>query len=193
MTQEKELAKDINKMKIVKLENIQELILDIGDEKVLLDRDVADIYGVETKRINEAVKNNIERFPDGYIFEIDKETKNELVENFDRFKKLKHSSVLPKAFSEKGLYMLATILTTKQAVQTTINIIETFSKVKQLSKNIKQLSNLKNEKEQQSVMKKSGEIIAEILDDDLETNESETSFELNFAVLKFKHIVKKGK
>lgn len=180
-------------MKIVKLENIQELILDIGDEKVLLDRDVADIYGVETKRINEAVKNNIERFPDGYIFEIDKETKNELVENFDRFKKLKHSSVLPKAFSEKGLYMLATILTTKQAVQTTINIIETFSKVKQLSKNIKQLSNLKNEKEQQSVMKKSGEIIAEILDDDLETNESETSFELNFAVLKFKHIVKKGK
>ncbi len=180
-------------MSVIKIENIKDLVLDIGNEKVILDRDVAVIYGVETKRINEAVRNNVERFPEGYIFEIDKETKNELVENFDRFSKLKHSSVLPKAFSEKGLYMLATILTTKQAIQTTINIIETFSKIKDLSKNIKQLSNIKDEKEQQSIMQRSGEIIAEILDDDLETTESETSFELNFAVLKFKHTIKKNK
>ena len=71
--------------------------------------------------------------------------------------------------------------------------LHTFSKIKQLSKNIKQLSNIKDEKQQQSVMQKSGEIIAEILDDDLETSESEISFELNFAVLKFKHTIKKGK
>jgi len=180
-------------MNIVKMENIKDLVLEIGNEKVLLDKDVAQLYGVETKRINEAVKNNIERFPEGYIFELDKETKNELVENFDRFNKLKHSSVLPKAFSEKGLYMLATILTTKQAINTTINIIETFAKIKELSKNIKQLSNLKDKKEQESVMQKSGEIIAEILDDDLVTDESETTIELNFAVLKFKHTIKKKK
>ncbi|MBL0702643.1 MAG: ORF6N domain-containing protein [Sulfurospirillum sp.] len=180
-------------MDIVKIENIEDLVLDIDDEKVLLDSDVAIVYGVTTKEINQAVRNNIERFPQGYIFEIDKETKNELVKDFDRFNKLKHSSVLPKVFTEKGLYMLATIIKSKIAIQTTINIIETFAKMKHLSKNIKKLSNIKDEKEQQSIMKKSGEMIAEILDDDLETNESETSFELNFAVLKFKHTIKKGK
>ena len=180
-------------MDIIKIENIKDLILDIGNEKVLLDSDVAKLYGVATKEVNQAVRNNIERFPEGYVFEIDKETKNELVKNFDRFNKLKHSSVLPKAFSEKGLYMLSTIIKSKLAIKTTINIIETFAKIKQLSKNIKQLSNIKDEKQQQSIMQKSGEIIAEILDDDLETTESETSFELNFAVLKFKHTIKKNK
>ena len=178
---------------IIKIDDIQNLILDIGEEKVLIDKDVAELYGVTTKEINQAVRNNIERFPQGYIFEIDKDTKIELVKKFDRFNKLKHSTVLPKAFSEKGLYMLATIIKSKLATQTTINIIETFSKIKQLSNNIKQLSNIKDEKQQQSMIEKSGEIIAEILDNDLETNESETSFELNFAVLKFKHIVKKSK
>ena len=82
------------------------------------------MYGVETKRINEAVKNNLDRFPVGYIIEVNKDTKNELVENFDRFKTLKHSTSLPKAFTEKGIYMLATILTTKKAIQSTIDIIE---------------------------------------------------------------------
>ena len=62
-----------------------------------------------TKRINEAVKNNPEKFPDGYIFEVNANEKNELVENFDRFNKIKHSTVKPKAFTERGLYMLATI------------------------------------------------------------------------------------
>jgi hypothetical protein len=75
-----------------------------------LDRDVASIYGVQTKRINEAVKNNPNRFPVGYIIKVDKMTKQQLVENFDRFENLKHTSVMPKAFTEKGLYMLATIL-----------------------------------------------------------------------------------
>ena len=71
---------------------------------------MADLYGVETKRINEAVSNNPEKFPDGYILELSKNEKNELVENFDRFNRQKHSTAIPKAFTEKGLYMLATIL-----------------------------------------------------------------------------------
>jgi len=94
---------------IVKIENIEEKLIELRDQKVLVDSDVAEIYGVETKRINEAVKNNPNRFPDGYYFEVDKLTKNKLVENFDRFKKMKHSIVSPKAFTEKGLYMLVTI------------------------------------------------------------------------------------
>jgi len=113
------------------------------------------------------------------------------VENFHRFNKLKHSTVNPKAFPEKGLYMLATILKSPQAIQATLAIIETFSKMRRLSRNIKTLSSVKDKREQQALMRKSGEIIAEILDDDLETTDTETSIELNFAVLKFKHTIKK--
>ena len=180
-------------MDFIKIEEIQNLILEVKDHKVLLDKDVANIYGVETKRINEAVKNNPDRFPEGYIIEVGEDIKNELVENFDRFKTLKHTTVNPKAFTEKGIYMLATILTSKKAIQTTIEIIETFSKIKELSRNIKELSIIKDKKEQENIMQKSGELIAEILDNDLQTNEAETTIELNFAVLKFKHTIKKKK
>jgi len=178
-------------MEMIKFENIEDLIIEVRGQKVLLDRDVASLYNVETKRVNEAVKNNLDRFPEGYIIEIDKETKKQLVENFDRFKTLKHSSVNPKAFTEKGLYMLATILTSKEAVKVTISIIETFTKIRELSKTIKKLPSVTDKNEQQSLMQKSGKIIAEILDDGLETNESETTIELNLAVLKFKHTIKK--
>ena len=179
--------------KIIGFENIEDLIIEVKGQKVLLDRDVASLYGVETKRINEAVKNNLDRFPEGYIIEVDKKTKKQLVENFDRFKTLKHSSVNPKAFTEKGLYMLATILTSKEAVKVTILIIETFTKIRELSRTIKRLPSVKNKQEQQSLMQKSGEIIAEILDDGLETDESETTIEMNLAFFKLKHTVKKIK
>jgi hypothetical protein len=86
--------------------------------------------------------------------------------------------------------MLATILKSPQAVQATLAIIETFSKMRKLTRNIKTLSNVKDKREQKALMQKSGEIIAELLDDDLETTNTETSIELNFAVLKFKHTIK---
>ena len=175
---------------ILKFENLQDRILEIRDQKVLLDVDVAEIYGVETKRINEAVKNNPDKFPTGYVIELDKTEWDGLKSKFStsiRGGKVK----LPTAFPEKGLYMLATILKSRQAVQATLAIIETFSKMRKLSSNIKALSNIKDKGEQQALMRKSGEIIAELLDDDLETSETETSIELNFAVLKFKHTIKK--
>ena len=70
---------------------------------------MAELYGVETKRINEAVSNNPEKFPEGYVLMLDNQEKAELVENFDWFNRQKHSTSIPKAFTEKGLYMLATI------------------------------------------------------------------------------------
>ena len=175
---------------IIKFESLQDRIIEIRDQKVLLDADVAEIYGVETKRINEAVKNNPDKFPTGYVIELDKTEWDGLKSKFStsiRGGKVK----LPTAFPEKGLYMLATILKSRQAVQATLAIIETFSKMRKLSSNIKALSNIKDKGEQQALMRKSGEIIAELLDDDLETSETETSIELNFAVLKFKHTIKK--
>ncbi len=83
--------------------------------------------------------------------------------------------------------MLATILKGDLAVQTTLAIIDTFYKIRHLSRNLKELATVQDKNKQKSLMQKSGEIIAEILDDDLETTDTETTVELNFAVLKFKH------
>ncbi|MGA7878108.1 MAG: ORF6N domain-containing protein, partial [Desulfoferrobacter sp.] len=132
----------------MKFENLQDRIIEIRDQKVLLDADVAEIYGVETRDINKAVANNPNKFPAGYVVELSRSEKTELVENFHRFNKLKHSTVNPKAFPEKGLYMLATILKSPQAVQATLAIIETFAKIRELSRNIKTLSNIKDKSEQ---------------------------------------------
>ena len=73
----------------ISIENLQTSILEIRGNKVLLDSDVAKIYGVETKRVNEAVKNNLDKFPQDHFFELDQDEKNELVENFDRLKRKK--------------------------------------------------------------------------------------------------------
>lgn len=81
-------------MQVIKQDQVQEKIIIIRNQKVIIDADVAELYGVETKRVNEAAKNNPEKFPKGYLFKLNKQEKNKLVENFDRFKKLKHSTVL---------------------------------------------------------------------------------------------------
>ena len=82
---------------IVKIENLEKVILEVRGVRVLIDSDVAQIYGVETRDINKAVTNNPDKFPSGYIVELTKTEKSELVENFHRFEKLKHSTVNPKA------------------------------------------------------------------------------------------------
>jgi hypothetical protein len=133
---------------IVKFEDLQDRIIELRGQKVLLDADVAQIYGVETRDINKAVGNNPDKFPAGYVVELSNEEKDELVENFHRFNRLKHSTVNPKAFPEKGLYMPATILKSPRAVQATLAIIETFSKIRELSRNIKILSNITDKNEQ---------------------------------------------
>ena len=134
--------------------------------------------------------HNSDKFPYEYIVELSKNEWDLLKSKFSTSKrggKIK----TPKAFTEKGLYMLATILKSKVATQTTIAIIETFAKIKGLTRTIKELSTTQEEPKQQNLMKKSGQIIAEILDDDLVTSESETTIEINFAILKFKHTIKK--
>jgi len=176
----------------MEISKIESKIIIIREQKVILDNDVAFLYGVETKRVNEAVKNNIEKFPEGYILELSKNEWDLLKSKFSTSNK-GGKVKLPKAFTEKGLYMLATILKSKIATHTTIAIIETFAKVKELTNTINELSTNPPKEQQQSLMQKSGEIISELLDNDLRTSESETTIELNFAVLKFKHTVKKGK
>jgi phage regulator Rha-like protein len=175
---------------IVKFSQVEEKILIIRDQQVILDSDVAALYGVETRDINKSVKNNPDKFPEGYIFELDnKELANLRWKNSTT--NLSKTRVLPKAFTEKGLYMLATILKSNRATQTTIAIVETFTKIRELARTVSELSEVADDFKQKSLMQKGGEIIADILGDDLKTTDTETSIELNFAVLKFKHTVKR--
>lgn len=177
---------------IVKIENLKEMIVELRGQSALIDSDVAQIYGVETKRINEAVKNNPDKFPDGYLIDLNKSEWDALKSKFSTSNK-GGKTKLPTAFTEKGLYMLATILKSPQATDATISIIETFSKIRELSRSIKELSLVQDKAQQKTLMQKSGDLIADIFDDDLQTSDTETSIELNFAILKFKHTIKKKK
>ena len=179
-------------MNIQTFNSVEEKIISIRGISVILDSDVAELYGVETMRINEAVKNNPDKFPEGYILELRKEEKQEVIENFDN-PKIKFSPTLPKAFTEKGLYMLATILKSKAATQTTLAIVEAFAKLRELSRTFSQLSETEDKPMQKSLMQRGGEIITDLLGDNLEVTDAETSFELNLALMKFKRTVRQKK
>ncbi|MCL2846049.1 MAG: ORF6N domain-containing protein, partial [Chitinivibrionia bacterium] len=105
---------------------IENRIFTIRGLQVMLDRDLAELYGVEVKRLNEQVKRNIARFPDNFRFQLDITEFNELVAICDRFKTLKHSSVRPHAFTEAGVAMLSAVLNTPIAVQVSVRIINAF-------------------------------------------------------------------
>ncbi len=172
--------------------SVENKIITLRDQQVILDADVAELYGVETRDINKAVKNNPEKFPFGYIFELNESEKNELVENFHRFERQKHSSVLPKAFTEKGLYMLATILKSPKAVETTIAIVEAYAKLKELSRVIVEIPQQEdNTQVQKTLLQRGGQLVEGIMSDMLPKQSSETSFELNLAMFKFKHSVRR--
>ena len=181
----------LQKAEIVKFNAIEERIITLRGEKVLLDSDIAELYGVQTKEVNQAIKNNPGRFPDGYIFELQSAEKQDVVKNFDRFNRIKHSTVAPKAFTEKGLYMLATILKSPRAAQTTIAIVETFAKIRELARTVAELSAMPDGVQQKSLIQKGGDIISDILGDDLQISSAETKYEVNFALLKITHTVKK--
>lgn len=175
---------------IIKYESVSDKIINLHGEDVILDFAVAELYGVETREINQAVKNNPLKFPEGYVLSIDNKEFAILRSKFLIANNPK-SRTLPKAFTEKGLYMLATILKGDKAVQTTIAIIEAFAKLRELSRTINEMSNNPDEFKQKSLMQKSGEIIEDLFGKDMETSDTETEIELNFAVLKLKHTIKR--
>ena len=155
---------------------------------VLIDADVAELYGVQTKEVNQAVKNNPRKFPDGYIIELVKQEKEEVVKNFDRLKKLKFSKIQPCAFTERGLYMLATILKGDRAISTTLAIVDTFVRIRELARTMEALQNVEDGGEQQqTLLQHTGNILAEVVGHNLSTRATETEIELNFAVVKIKH------
>ena len=180
-------------MKLITYDQVKSKILEIRDQKVILDADVAELYGVKTREINQAVKNNQEKFPDGYLFELDGKEKKELIKNFDRFSRLKHSSASVKGFTEKGLYMLATILKSPQAVGTTIAIIDTFAKVKELTQAVYKFSKAKDDKQRIKIFENSTQIIADLLDNELTVSQQETSFKIKLPFFEISRKITKVK
>ncbi len=173
--------------------DVMEKIIKVRGMDVLLDRDVAELYGVETKRVNEALKNNPEKFPEGYVLTLHDDETSKLVEIFDRFDKMKHSGVNPHAFTERGLYMLATILKSKRATTTTLAIIDSFVKLREISRNIMALHEEQNQERQKSLVQRTGELMNDLLIEDGETTQTESTIELNLMAVKFKHTVKRTK
>ena len=104
---------------------------------------------------------------------------------------LAKTRIAPKAFTEKGLYMLATILKSKKATETTLAIIETYAQIREFSRTVVALTEKQEETKQKSLLTKSAQIMSEIIGDDLNVSDTETSIEINFALLKFKHTVKR--
>lgn len=176
--------------------DIESYLMELRGKKVLIDRDVALLYGVETKRVNEAVKNNPERFPEGYVIELNDKEIQMLRSKFSTTNLSFKVRYAPKAFTEKGLYMLATILKSPRAVDTTIAIIESFARLRELSRNLSVMLNEEDGQKQKSLMKRSGELLNALLsddDDESEVTETESSIELNLYALKMKRTVKKTK
>lgn len=182
-----------NNKEIIHESEVKELIIELRGEKVLIDRDVAKLYGVETRDINKAVKNNADKFPENYCFSLQLSEKQELVENFHRLESLKYSTVVPKAFTERGLYMLATILKGPRATATTFAIIESFFKLRTLVRNVNIMATEYDEEKRKSLVQRSGELLNELLTDEGDITETESSIELNLYALKMKRTVKRTK
>lgn len=119
-------------MDIIPVDAIERKIYLIRGHKVMIDADLADIYGVPTKVLNQAVKRNQERFPADFMFQLTQAEKEEVVTNCDHLKKLKYSPTLPNAFTEYGAIMLAAILNSPTAVQASIHVVRAFVRLREM-------------------------------------------------------------
>lgn len=112
--------------KLVSMERVESKIYQIRGKKVMLDVDLADLYLVTTKMLNQAVKRNLKRFPDDFMFELTKTEKGEVVTNCDHLRSLKFSPYLPHAFTEQGVAMLSSVLNSERAILVNIQIMRAF-------------------------------------------------------------------
>ncbi len=177
---------------------VEKLMLNIRGKDVLLDRDVAMLYGVETRIVNQAVRNNPEKFPQDYIIVLNEDEssilRSKILTLEQKTGKGRHSKYNIKAFTERGLYMLATILKSPRAIDATLAIIDTFTMTRQLSRTMESIQKVEDGGEQQrGLLQKTGEILADIVGGNLSTANTETEIEFNFAIVKIKHKIIRDK
>ena len=174
------------------MKEVEDRIAVIRNQEVIADADVAFLYGVETREVNQAVKNNPEKFPVHYMFELTpselRELKSKILISNVSDKSRRGAT---KAFTERGLYMLATILKGERARNVTFTIIETFFKVRSLKRELLELHKETDKEVQKTKMQHFGEVLSDIVMPDLQTQETESSLEINFFIGKIKHTVKR--
>ncbi len=174
--------------------DVKSKMIVVRGQPVLLDRDVATLYGVETRVLNQAVKRNPRRFPEGYILAMTAEecSRSQIVTlNGGRGSNIKY---LPHAFTERGLYMLATVLKSERAERATLAIIETYAQLRSMVRDMETLQTLKDGSPEQSAqLTQAGHKLAALIGDNLSTESTKTTIELNLAVLKITHEVTRTK
>jgi len=129
-----------SKKAVVPIGKIENRILLIRGEKVIVDADLAQFYGVPTKRLNEQVKRNKARFPNDFMFQLNAEEKSDLVANCDHLEKLKYSRSLPYAFTEHGAIMAASVLNSQMAIEVSVYIVRAFVRIRQVIAEHKDIS-----------------------------------------------------
>ena len=155
------------------MKEVEDKIAVIRNQEVIADADVAYLYGVETREVNQAVKNNVDKFPSSYMFELNTSELRDLKS------KILISNVSPnnrkptKVFTERGLYMLATVLKGERARNITFAIIETFAKVRELKRELLELHSETDKQKQAAKMQHFGEVLTDIVMPDLQTQETE--------------------
>ena len=180
---------------VITTERVRSLLVAIRGQMVLLDRDVAALYEVQTKEVNQAVRNNPDKFPAGFVFQLNslelENWKSKILTSNLSEEELSSVKMgmrkLPYAFTERGLYMLATILKGKAATRATLAIVDTYARVREMSLTMEALQRVQDGgEEQRSLLQKTGELLADIVGKNLATKSCETEIEFNFALVKIR-------
>jgi hypothetical protein len=180
-------------VQIITYDQVKAKIIEIRSQRVILDSDVAILYQVETKRVNEAVKKNPSKFPYGYIMELNDSEWKEVRSKISTSPLGGGRAYKPKAFTERGLYMLATILKSPQAIETTIAIIDTFAQIKELTQAAYQFAKATTDTQRIKIFENSTEIISDLLDNKLTVSQLETSFKIKLPFLEITRKITKAK
>ena len=185
------MVKKTNKHALIDTKEVEDKIAVIRKMEVIADADVAVLYKVQTKEVNQAVRNNKDKFPATYMFELTSSELRDLRSKILTTNVSAKSRSTTKVFTERGLYMLATILKGDAARDMTFAIIETFAKVRELKRELLELHNETDKEVQKTKMQHFGEVLSDIVMPDLQTQETESSLEINFFIGKIKHTVKR--
>ena len=182
----------------INVADAEKRMIPLRGQSVLLDRDVAALYGVETKHVNQAVRNNPDKFPDGFLFQLDPgefaDWKSKILTSISSEKERDSLKMglrrAPYAFTERGLYMLATVLKSRLATKTTHAIVNAYAQMRSMVRDMEALQTLRDgSPEQARKLTQAGHKLAALIGDNLSTESTKTTIELNLAVLKITHEV----
>ncbi|MBP5157255.1 MAG: ORF6N domain-containing protein [Treponema sp.] len=169
--------------------DVEARMITVRGQMGLLDRDVAELYGVLTKHVNQAVRNNPDKFPEGYVVTLNDDEMQQ-VKFFDLSKRTHYNA---KLFTEKGLYMLATILKSPVATDASIKIIEAYSKIKELGRAASKAMVETSTERKKSMLNRVGELFSDLASENMEVSEDELSVELNLIAVKITRTVRRQK